>query len=141
MGRSLLRYALMYGAPLALVALALQWLQYRFAVMRMPQEATLAIVAAIFIAIGVWVGMRLTAAPRPSVFERNTKAIAALGLTARECEILDHLARGASNKEIARSLGVSPNTIKTQIASLYGKLEVNGRGKAVDAARALELIP
>ena len=141
MGKSLLRYGLFYGAPLAAVALVLQWAEYRYAVMRMPGEAYMAVVAAIFIGIGIWVGTRLTAAPRPVSFERNEKAIAALGLTPRECEILDHLAKGASNKEVARSLGVSPNTIKTHIASLYAKLEVNGRGKAVDAARSLALIP
>ena len=141
MGRTILRYGLLYGAPLALLAVVLQWAEYRYAVMLMPGEAYIGLLAAIFIAIGIWVGMRLTAAPAPSEFERNDRAIAALGLTPRECEVLDHLARGASNKEIARALGVSPNTIKTHIASLYEKLEVNGRGKAVDAARSLALIP
>lgn len=141
MGRIWIRYGLLYGVPLAGIALALQWAEYRYMVMRMPGEAYVAVIAAIFIAIGIWVGMRLTSPPRPRTFERNDKAIAALGLTPRECEILDHLAKGASNKEIARALGVSPNTIKTQVASLFAKLEVNGRGKAVDAARALALIP
>lgn len=141
MGRELLKYAVLYGAPLALLALVLQWAEYRYALLQMPGEAYVSLIAVIFIALGIWVGMRLTAAPAPAVFERNDKAIASLGLTPRECEILDHLATGARNKEIARSLGVSPNTIKTHIASLYDKLEVNGRGKAVDTARSLALIP
>ncbi len=141
MGREIAKYGLIYGVPLALIAMALQWADYRYAVMRMPGEAYIALIATIFVGLGIWVGMRLTSAPAPAQFERNDKAIASLGLTPRECEILDHLARGASNKEIARSLGVSPNTIKTHIASLYDKLEVNGRGKAVDAARSLALIP
>ena len=137
----ILRYGLIYGAPLAMLAVVLQWAEYRYAVMRMPGEAYIGLLAVIFIAVGIWVGMRLTTSPTPAQFERNEKAIAALGLTPRECEVLDHLAKGASNKEIARALGVSPNTIKTHIASLYEKLEVNGRGKAVDAARSLALIP
>lgn len=137
----LVRYGLLYGAPLALIAFVLQWAGYRHAVMRLPGEGYIALVAAIFIALGIWVGTRITAAPRPAQFERNETAIASLGLTARECEVLDHLAKGDSNKEIARALGVSPNTVKTHIASLYTKLEVTGRGKAVDAARGLALIP
>ena len=141
MNRTTLRYGLLYGGAIAIVAALLQWVEYRYHVMQMPGEVYVAVIAAIFVGLGIWVGMRLTAAPPNPEFERNDKAIASLGLTPRECEILDHLATGASNKEIARSLGVSPNMIKTHIASLYEKLEVNGRGKAVDAARSLALIP
>lgn len=141
MGRGTLKYGLLYGIPLAALAIVLQWIDYRYAVMRMPGEAYIALIAAIFIGLGIWVGMRLTPTQTPLAFERNAKAIASLGLTPRECEILDHLAKGASNKEIARTLGVSPNTIKTHITNICTKLDVNGRGKAVDAARSLALIP
>lgn len=137
---SIIRYGIIYGGALALIAVLLQWARYRYAVMSMPGEAYIAIVAAVFVAIGIWAGIRLTP-QNAEGFERNDKAIAALGLTRRECEVLDHLAKGASNKEIARELGVSPNTVKTHIANFYLKLEVTGRGKAVEAARRLELIP
>ncbi len=139
--KTLLRYGLLYGGALALLALLLQWAEYRYFALTMPGEAYIAVVALVFVSLGIWAGMRLTARPRGAGFERNDKAIASLGLTAREYEILEHLARGSSNKEIARSLDVSPNTIKTHIANLYAKLDVSGRGKAVEAARALELIP
>ncbi|MEL7446037.1 MAG: LuxR C-terminal-related transcriptional regulator, partial [Pseudomonadota bacterium] len=105
------RYGLLYGCALALVAVLLQWVEYRYAVMQMPGEAYIAVIALIFIAIGIWVGMRLTPKRVDGPFERNDKAIDSLGLTRREFEILEHLASGASNKEIARILGVSPNTI------------------------------
>lgn len=141
MGRNTLRYALLYGVPLAGLATLLQWAEYRYFALTMPGEIYIAFVATIFIALGVWVGMRLTSQPAPASFEPNEKAAQALGLTKREREILEHLATGASNKEIARSLGVSPNTVKTHVASLYLKLEVTGRGKAVEAARSLSLIP
>ncbi len=140
MGKGFLRYGLIYGASLALVAMLLQWAQYRYAIMSMPVEAYIGLVAIVFVVIGIWVGAQLTPKAKPAPFERNEKAIAALGLTRRECEILDHLAKGATNKEIARDLGVSPNTVKTHIANLYMKLDVNGRGKAVEAARSLALI-
>ncbi|MEM9501659.1 MAG: response regulator transcription factor [Pseudomonadota bacterium] len=141
MNRTTLRYGLLYGTALALVAMLLQWVEYRYVVLGMPGEAYVAVVALVFVGIGIWVGMRLTSAPSSRQFERNEKAIESLGLTPRECEILDQLSLGASNKEIARELGVSPNTVKTHIANLYLKLEVSGRGKAVEAARRLSLIP
>jgi len=141
MRSSTLRYAVTYGVPLAGLAVLLQWAEYRYFALRMPGELYIAMIATVFVGLGIWVGIRLTAQPAPAQFEPNETAAKALGLTKREREILDHLAKGASNKEIARTLEVSPNTIKTHVASLYVKLEVNGRGKAVEAARTLSLIP
>ena len=140
MGKGIIKYGLLYGIALAAIAVVLQWIEFRFLALSMPVETYIGLIAFIFIAIGVWAGMRLTSRAPAADFEPNDKAIASLGLTPRECEVLDHLAKGASNKEIARVLDVSPNTVKTHVASLYAKLEVNGRGKAVDAARALALI-
>ncbi|MHA7818859.1 MAG: LuxR C-terminal-related transcriptional regulator [Erythrobacter sp.] len=141
MGKTVLRYGLIYGAALSLVAIVLQWAQYRYHLMSMPGEIYIGLIAAIFAALGIWVGLKLTPQKSAAVFERNDKAAESLGLTRRECEVLDHLAKGVSNKEIARALGVSPNTVKTHIANLYAKLGVTGRGKAVEAARSLALIP
>lgn len=141
MVRSILRYALFYGGPLAAFAVLLQWIEYRYVALSMPGEIYIAVIATIFIGLGIWLGIRLTQTDRSPSFARNHKAIAALKLTPRECEILEHLASGASNKEIARTLGVSPNTVKTHIASVTMKLNVNGRGRAVEAARELALIP
>lgn len=135
------RHIVLYGLALALLAAVLQWVQYRYLVLSMPGEAALGFLALVFLALGIWLGIRLTPQRNGAGFRNNAKAVAALGLTRRECEVLGHLARGASNKEIARAMGVSPNTVKTHVANLYAKLEVTGRGKAVDAARALQVIP
>ena len=95
---------------------------------------------ATFTALGLWVGHRLTARKLSAAFERNAAAIASLELTRRECEILDLLASGQSNKELARTLGISPNTVKTHLASLFAKLSVDRRVKAIEKARFLALI-
>ena len=42
---------------------------------------------------------------------------------------------------MARRLGISPNTVKTHIARVYEKLEVQRRGQAIEKARLLALIP
>ncbi|MXO59493.1 helix-turn-helix transcriptional regulator [Altererythrobacter salegens] len=135
------RWVLGYGAVLAALASILEWLQYRHLVQQLPTPTYIVAVALAFIALGVWVGWRLTPQRPAGDFERNEQAIASLGLTRRECDVLERLAKGESNKEIARAMGVSPNTVKTHVANLYDKLGVTGRGKAVDAARALSLLP
>lgn len=135
------RVVLIYACALGLTAAALQWLQYRYLVHALPVEAYAVAIAIGFAALGLWAGVRLTPRSREAGFERNEAAIRSLGLTARECEILEMLASGKSNKELARSLDVSPNTIKTHVARIYEKLDVQRRIQAIEKARWLALIP
>lgn len=53
------------------------------------------------------------------------------GLTSREIEVLQHLAQGASNKEIARNLKISQQTAKNHVNNIFKKLKVDRRTKAV----------
>jgi LuxR family maltose regulon positive regulatory protein len=62
-------------------------------------------------------------------------------LTMREVEVLQLLAQGLSNKEIAAELTVSPNTVKKHTINLYQKLHVPNRHRAIRAARALGYLP
>jgi LuxR family maltose regulon positive regulatory protein len=62
------------------------------------------------------------------------------GLSPREHEILDLLAEGLSNKEIARRIARDPNTVKYHLKSLFAKLAVERRGRAVVRARDIGLI-
>jgi DNA-binding CsgD family transcriptional regulator len=134
------RTILLYALALALAAWALQWLEYRYLARAFSTEIYVALVALAFVALGLWAGRRLTPGRAPADFQRNDAAIRSLGLTARECEILELLASGRSNKEMARALGISPNTVKTHVARLYEKLEVQNRMLAVEKARGLALI-
>jgi NarL family two-component system response regulator LiaR len=135
------RVVIIYALGLAAGAFALQWLQYNYLVRVFSTEIYIGLIAVAFAGLGVWAGMRLARRPASATFEKNTAAIASLGITLREQEVLGLLAAGKSNKEIADKLGISPNTVKTQIASLYQKLEVQRRTQAVQKARELALIP
>ena len=135
------RTVILYAAALALAVAALEWLEYRYVTRMFSTEIYIVLLAAGFAGLGVWAGRRLTPRPAGAAFERNDAAIRALGLTARECEILERLASGQSNKEMARHFGISPNTVKTHVARLYEKLEVGRRIQAVEKARWLALIP
>lgn len=61
-------------------------------------------------------------------------------LSQQEQRVLRLLAAGLSNPEIARELVVSTNTVKTQIQSIYRKLNVNSRSEAAEVARSLKLV-
>jgi NarL family two-component system response regulator LiaR len=138
----MIRTIILWGLVLTAGAFALQWLQYQYLVRAFSREIYVAVIGVAFAAGGVWVGWRLTSRAHPSQpFERNNAALASLGLTRQEVRVLDALAAGQSNKEIARALGLSPNTVKTHIANLFAKLEVARRTQALRKAHDLRLIP
>lgn len=138
----MLRTIFLYGLALALGAMGLQWLQYRMLVREHPSEIYFGLVAFGFLALGVWIGGRVFRRPQPhGVFEPNTAARASLGISEREFEVLELLAAGRSNKEIAAQLAVSPNTVKTHVARLLEKLDAARRTEAIQKARELRIIP
>lgn len=131
----------LYGAALAAGTLALQWFDYQRLARQQTAELYYFLVAAGFLALGIYIGARVIGGGRPVPYDGNPKAQAALGISGRERMVLEQLAVGRSNKEIARELGVSPNTIKTHIARLYEKLEASRRTEAIARARELGLLP
>ncbi len=130
------------GFLLALSAFALEWLEFKYFVRSLTTEIYILALVSGFTVLGIWVGHRLSQKrDTKSVFEVNEKALKHLGVTRREHMVLMALAKGHSNKQIARDLGISPNTVKTHIANLYTKLKVSGRMNAVSAARDLRILP
>jgi DNA-binding CsgD family transcriptional regulator len=139
--RASLRYAIVYGALLAVGTLALQWLDYRRFTQAHAGDIYIFLVALAFLALGLWIGSRVLHPRAPSPpFDGNPKAQAALGISARELEVLHALAAGRSNKEIAIALDVSPNTIKTHVAKLFEKLGAKRRTDAINRARELGIV-
>jgi DNA-binding CsgD family transcriptional regulator len=136
----MLRIILIYGALLAAGALGLQWLEYQLVVRTHPTEAWLVLLALAFLGLGVWAGARLFRRAPPGPFSLNTRALESLGVSERELQVLQLLAAGRSNKEIANELEVSPNTVKTHVANLFGKLAASRRTEAISRARELGLL-
>lgn len=154
------RHVLWYGLAAGLLIVLLRLVEYRWLVLTHSFEIYGALLAIIFAAVGIWVGLRLTtpkvvveerivlrevpgtATQVPAAnFSRDDDQVAALGVTPRELEILGLLAEGLSNREIAERLFVSENTVKTHASRLFDKLEVRRRTQAVQRGQQLRLIP
>ena len=146
------RTILIYGLTGGLLIAALRLVEYRFLVVEHSVAIYGALVAALFAAIGIRLGLSLTRTeqvlvvrevpvPSPVAFERDTRKIGELGITPRELEILEHIASGKSTREIAEALFVSENTVKTHASRLFEKLDVKRRTQAVAEAKRLGLIP
>lgn len=135
------KQAVLYGALLAVGTAVLQGLDYLRLARVYSGEVYIFLVAAACLALGVYVGARVIGGVKPASFDGNPKAQAALGISARELTVLQELAAGHANKEIAARLHISPDTVKTHVARLYDKLEAKRRTDAVNKARDLGLLP
>ena len=132
---------IVYGLALAALAWLLQFVQYKYQLKMLKPEWYVLIIALFFTVLGIWAGRRLTGDRQKNDFERNEKARVYLGISNRELEVLELLAGGYSNREIADQIFVSPNTVKTHLSHIYGKLEVKRRTQAIHKAKKLRLIP
>ena len=137
----MIRTALIYGLSISVAAFGLRWLEYQYTVRMFATEIYVVCIAILFTVLGIWVGNRLTRGKAPDRFRRNDFALETLGVSEREYDVLEQLASGHSNKEIANKLFISPNTVKSHIKHLYAKLEVSRRTQALQKAKALRLIP
>jgi len=146
----------MYGVAGGLLIAALRAVEYRFLVVEHSVEIYGGLIALVFSVVGVWLGLTITRkevikeevivvkevpAAAATPFTVNDQKLRELAITPRELEILQLMARGLSTKEMAASLFVSENTVKTHAARLFDKLAVNRRIKAVETGRAFGLIP
>ena len=143
---------LLYGLVGGVLIATLKLIEYRFLVLEHSLEIYGGIVALIFSGVGVWLGLKLTRTrtevvvkevlvPVSGPFERNEARVQELGITPRELEILEAMAAGLSNREIAERLFVSENTVKTHAARLFDKLSAKRRTQAVQRAKEAKLIP
>jgi DNA-binding CsgD family transcriptional regulator len=130
-----------YGAFLAAGTFALQWLDYLRFARANSNDIYVFLIAAAFLALGIFIGGRVLAAPEPKPFDGNPQARAALGISPRELDVLKEITAGRSNKEIAAQLNVSPNTVKTHVAQLFEKLGAKRRTDAIAKARELGIVP
>jgi NarL family two-component system response regulator LiaR len=141
---------LLYGLVAGLLIALLRVVEYRYLVITHSFEIYGGILAVLFSALGIWLGLKLTKTKEvvrevpvlvTGPFTRNEARVAELGITPRELEILEAIAAGRSNREIAEGLFVSENTVKTHAANLFEKLQARRRTQAVQLAKEAGLIP
>jgi len=146
------RHVLLFGLLAGVLIAGLRLIEYRWLVLQHSVEIYGALVAAIFSAVGIWLGRRLTRRPEkvvirevlvpaPADFMRDEHKLSSLGITPRELEILELIAEGLSNREIAERVQVSENTVKTHSSRVFDKLGARRRTQAVQLGKELRLIP
>ena len=150
MRKHILLYGLLGGALIAL----LKAIEYKYLVLDRSVEIYGGLIAAVFAAAGIWLGLKLTRprekivvhevkvpVPAPAAFTLNEQKLGQLGITRRELEILELIAAGLSTREIADKAFLSENTVKTHASRLFDKLGARRRTQAVQLGKEFGLIP
>jgi len=150
------RHIILFGLAGGILITLLKWTEYRYLVVEHSVEIYGGLTAATFAAFGIWLGLRLTrkqivlkevrvavAVPVPAglPFAVKSKKLEELEITRRELEILELIATGLSNREIAEKLFVSENTVKTHSSRVFDKLGAKRRTQAVQLGKEFGLIP
>lgn len=155
------KHIILYGAALAALLFLMRWLQVRYLIIDYAMEIYITAIAIIFTSLGIWLALKLVQPKKETIivekeiyidvpavappagvnFIINEKLLDKFGISARELEVLQLMAAGLSNQEIAAQLFVSLNTIKTHSSNLFLKMDVKRRTQAVDKARKLGIIP
>ncbi len=154
------KHIVVYGASLAALLVLMQWLQMRYLIIDHAMDIYTGAIAIIFTALGIWLALKLIKPKTETIviekevyievpssplvinenFVVNEKSLDRSGISSRELEVLQLMATGLSNQEIASQLFVSLNTVKTHTSNLFLKMDVKRRTQAVDKARKLGLI-
>ena len=161
------RHVLIYGIVGGILIVVLQWTKYRFLVIEHSVEIYGGLIAATFAGLGIWLGLKLTkkqvvvkevlvhgsAGTEPALslpkgvfaphepFVPDERKREDLGITPRELDILELIAQGLSNREIAEKLFVSENTVKTHSSRVFDKLGAKRRTQAVQLGKEFGLLP
>ena len=152
MKKQTLIYGLIYGLSGGVLIAVLKLIEYRFVVVEHSVEIYGGLIALLFAILGGWLGLKLTKKKETIVFKEimvsadapfalNEQRLRELSITPRELEILELIANGMSNREIAEKLFVSESTVKTHSSRLFDKLSAKRRTQAVQIGKELGLIP
>ena len=146
------RHVPIYGLIGGILISLLKWTEYRFLVIEHSLEIYGGLIAATFAVLGIWLGLKLTGTrqriivkevpvPARKTFVPDERKREDLGITRRELEILELIAQGMSNREIAEKLYVSENTVKTHSSRVFDKLGAKRRTQAVQLGKEFGLLP
>lgn len=145
------RHLILYGFLLAILVFALKWMQWKFLILDNSMEIYVGLIAVFFTILGIWVATQLVKPKVQKVIVEkevyvsqpvavNETELKKLNLSSREYEVLQLLAKGYSNSEIAKSLYLSLSTVKTHVSNLFFKMDVKSRTQTIEKARRLKII-
>lgn len=148
------RHIFLYGSLMAVLVFLLKWLEWKFLIVENSIDIYVGLIAVFFTILGGWVATQIVKTkiekiivekevfvPLPTKFVLNEDGLKELKISKREFEVLQLLAHGQSNRDIADNLFVSISTVKTHVSNLLSKMEVKNRIQVIEKAKRLNFTP
>ncbi|PWG05876.1 response regulator transcription factor [Polaribacter aquimarinus] len=131
---------LVFSLLILAILLLFQFSKYALISNNLQTEIVIAIIAVVFFFVGIYIHKKSLQKPVLVSTEIDYKKIEALEISKREYEVLQKIAEGLSNKEIADTLFLSESTIKTHVSNLLLKLNAKRRTQAIQIAKSYQII-
>jgi len=131
---------LIFGLLVIAILLLFQLSKYSLISGILNIEIVIAAVAVVFFFIGIYLNRKSLHKKENQAKEIDLKKIESLKLSKREYQILEEIALGLSNKEIANKLFLSESTIKTHVSNLLVKLNAKRRTQAIQVAKEINIL-
>lgn len=103
-------------------------------------ETVISCIAVVFFFLGIYINKKSLHKTQHYSTQINQNKIKELEISNREYEVLQKIAEGLSNKEIAKALFLSESTIKTHVSNLLIKLNAKRRTQAIQIAKSFQII-
>nr|WP_299382750.1 response regulator transcription factor [Allomuricauda sp.] len=129
-----------FSALIVSLLVLFQLSRYSYLTGNLNIEIVIAIIAIIFFGIGVYINKKSLHQKKDQTHTIDAHKIEQLGISKREYEVLVHMSKGLSNKEIADQLFVSESTIKTHVSNLLVKLDAKRRTQAIQIAKEQRIL-
>lgn len=131
---------LVFGLLILSLLLLFQFSKYAIISGDLKVEIIIGVIAVIFFFVGVYINKKSLHQNIESTDDIDLQKIKALDISNREYEVLQKIAEGLSNKEIAESLFLSESTIKTHVSNLLVKLDAKRRTEAIKKAKSFQIL-
>ncbi len=129
---------LIFGILILSLLLLFHFSKYALISNNLSTEIVIAFIAIVFFFVGIYINKK--SLHKKIKKDINHSKIKELEITSREYEVLQNVALGLSNKEIADKLFLSESTIKTHVSNLLLKLNAKRRTQALQIAKSLQII-
>lgn len=131
---------LVFGLLILALLLLFQFSKYAIISGDLKVELIVATIAIVFFFVGVYLNKKSLHKSTEQITDIDHQKIKDLDISNREYEVLQKIAEGLSNKEIAERLFLSESTIKTHVSNLLMKLDAKRRTQAVKKAKSFQIL-
>ncbi len=137
---NMIKVIMRFGLLAVAFLLLLQLTNYNIVSRAWGSELVIGVAAVLLIGMGIYLSRYIFQPRTMDKAQLDTQQISQLGISKREYQVLQEMAQGKSNLQIAETLFISESTVKTHVSNLLLKLDAQRRTEAITKAQKLHIL-